>query len=90
LTQLTTGKRREALEEAFTTLLREDLVQRVLPFDASAADGPAKLAGERRRKGRPVDMRDIQIAGICEAHNAVLATRNRRRFEDISTPITNP
>jgi len=90
LSQLTPGKRRKALEEAFVALLREDLEERVLPFDAAAADQAAKLAGERRRKGRSVDMRDTQIAGICEARNAILATRNTRHFEDIGTPIVNP
>ncbi|MGA7981292.1 MAG: type II toxin-antitoxin system VapC family toxin [Chromatiaceae bacterium] len=90
LTQLTPGKRRKALEDAFAQLLREDLEDRVVPFDASAADQAARLAGERRRKGRSVDMRDTQIAGICEARNAVLATRNTRHFEDIGTPMVNP
>lgn len=90
LALLTPGKRRKTLEDAFSTLLRVDLEERILPFDASAAEHAAALAGERRRKGRPVDMRDTQIAGICEARNAILATRNTRHFEDISTPITNP
>lgn len=90
LAQLTPGKRRKALEDAFTALLCEDLEERVLPFDTFAAEHAAHLAGERRRKGRPVDMRDTQIAGICEARNAILATRNTRHFEDISTPIANP
>ena len=90
LAQLTLGKRRKALENAFEELLREDLEDRIVPFDASAADLAARLAGERRRKGRPVDMRDTQIAGICEARNAVLATRNTRHFEDLRTPIANP
>ena len=90
LNQLPPGKRRKALEDAFVALLREDLEERVLPFDAAAADYAARLAGERRRKGRAVDMRDTQIAGICEARNAILATRNIRHFEDIGTPIVNP
>jgi hypothetical protein len=90
LAQLTPGRRRKALEDAFSALLRDDLEERVLPFDASAADHAARLAGERRRKGRQVDMRDTQIAGICEARHAILATRNTRHFEDVSTPVANP
>lgn len=90
LAQLTPGRRRKTLEEAFDLLLRDDLEGRVLPFDTSAADHAARLAGERRRTGRPVDMRDTQIAGICEARNATLATRNTRHFEDIRTPVVNP
>jgi hypothetical protein len=90
LAQLTPGKRQKALEDAFAQLLRKDLEDRVVPFDASAADHAARLAGERRRKGRPVDMRDTQIAGICEARNAILVTRNARHFEDMRTPMLNP
>jgi len=90
LAQLTQGKRRKALEDALEQLLHEDLEDRILPFDASAAHRAGRLAAERRRKGHPVDMRDTQIAGICEARNAVLATRNTRHFEDITTPLVNP
>ncbi|BCU06037.1 type II toxin-antitoxin system VapC family toxin [Allochromatium tepidum] len=90
LHQLAHGKLRRALEEAFTALLDEDLEGRVLAFDTAAADQAARLAGERRRAGRPVDMRDTQIAGICEARNATLATRNTRHFEDLRTPVVNP
>jgi hypothetical protein len=90
LAQLTPGKPQKALEDAFNALLREDLEERVLPCDAPAADKAARLAGERSRKGRPVDMRDTQIAGICEARRAILATRNTRHFENISMPVANP
>lgn len=90
LHQLAHGQRRRSLEEAFTALIDEDLEGRVLAFDTAAADHAARLAGERRRKGRPVDMRDTQIAGICEARNATLATRNTRHFDDIRTPVVNP
>jgi predicted nucleic acid-binding protein len=90
LAQLPAGKRRQGLEDAFAALMREDLQGRILPFDELAADFAARLAGERRRAGRPVDIRDTEIAGICEARNAALATRNTRHFEDVITPVLNP
>ena len=90
LHQLAHGKRRRTLEAAFMALLAEDLEGRVLAFDTAAADHAARLAGERRRTGRSVDMRDTQIAGICEARHATLATRNTRHFEDLRTPVVNP
>ena len=90
LHRLAHGKRRCALEKAFTALLDEDLEGRVLVFDTAAADQAARLAGERCRAGRPVDWRDTQIAGICEARNATLATRNTRHFEGLRTPVVNP
>jgi len=90
LAQLPQGKRRVGLESAFDALLREDLEQRILTFDAAAADRAALLAARRRKQGRPVDMRDTLIAGICESRQATLATRNIRHFDDLATPVVNP
>ena len=76
LALLPNGRRRQALELAFEQLLAKDLEERVLDFDRSAAEAAAGLAAERQRKGRTVDMRDTQIAGIVIARRATLATRN--------------
>jgi predicted nucleic acid-binding protein len=35
-------------------------------------------------------MRDTFIAGIALAQGAVLATRNTRHFDDLSTPVVDP
>jgi predicted nucleic acid-binding protein len=90
LALLPDGKRRSALVAAFDDLLRSDLEQRILNFDPAAAEKAAQLAARRRNMGRPVDIRDTQIAGICEARQATLATRNTRHFEDLSAPLVNP
>jgi predicted nucleic acid-binding protein len=37
-----------------------------------------------------VDLRDTLIAGIALAHEAQLATRNRRHFSDITISLINP
>ena len=84
------GRRRRALESAFARLLAEDLENRVLPFDTDAALQAATLAAERQRTGRPVDIRDTQIAGIAQARRATLATRNLRQFEGLTIPVLNP
>jgi len=42
------GRRRQALELAFEQLLAEDLEERVLDFDRSAAEAAAGLAAERQ------------------------------------------
>jgi toxin FitB len=90
LALLPAGRRRKALETAFATLLAEDLDGRVVAFDAAAASAAARLAAERRRLGRPVDMRDTQIAGIAIVRRATLATRNLRHFEGLPTPVVSP
>ena len=87
---LPAGRRRKTLQAAFARLLEEDLENRVLDFDSAAATEAATLAAERQRIGRPVDMRDTQIAGIALARRATLATRNVRHFADLKVPIVDP
>ena len=90
LALLPAGRRRKALESAFDRLLDEDLENRVLAFDSEAALQAAGLAAARQRAGRPVDIRDTQIAGIAQARRATLATRNVRHFEGLTVPVLNP
>lgn len=90
LALLPTGRRRQTLEAAFARLLKEDLENRVLDFDSAAATEAASLAAERQKAGRPVDMRDTQIAGIALARRATLATRNVRHFGDLKVPVVDP
>ncbi len=90
LALLPEGRRKQALEGAFERLLNEHLQNRVLGFDAAAALEAAMLAAARQRAGRPVDLRDTQIAGIAAARRASIATRNLRHFQDLSVPVINP
>ncbi|MBI1776171.1 MAG: type II toxin-antitoxin system VapC family toxin [Proteobacteria bacterium] len=84
------GRARSRLQEAFETILEQDLEDRVLSFDAQAATAAALIAADRRRAGRPVEIRDTQIAGIAAAHRATIATRNLRHFEDLDLSVVNP
>ena len=90
LALLPDGKRRAALASAFARLLEEDLQNRVLDFDTGAAVEAAELAARRQRAGRPVDIRDTQIAGIALARHATLATRNARHFADLKINVIDP
>jgi toxin FitB len=90
LALLPPGRRRDGLESAFADVMRNDLQDRVLAFDIAAAAQAAALAAARQRAGRPVDIRDTQIPGIAQARRATLATRNLRRFDDLSVPIVDP
>ncbi len=67
-----------------------DLEGRVLDFDRPSAEAAAALAAERQRKGRAVDIRDTQIAGIVIGRRAKLATRNIKHFSDLSVEVVNP
>jgi predicted nucleic acid-binding protein len=90
LALLPQGRRRRALEAAFTRLMEDDLENRVLDFDAAAATAAASLAADRQKAGRPADMRDTQIAGIALARHATIATRNVRHFADFKVPVVDP
>jgi predicted nucleic acid-binding protein len=90
LALLPLGKRRKALESAFDALVGEDLQNRVLEFDSAAAVAAASLGALRRSAGRPLEMRDLQIAGIALARRGTLATRNVRHFEGTGVPLINP
>lgn len=90
LALLPKGKRRQALETAFDQLLSDDLEGRVLDFDQSAAEAAALLAAERQHAGRPVDIRNTQIAVIVLARHARFATRNIKHFSDLGARVVNP
>lgn len=90
LAAMPAGRRRRSLEQSLVLLLHDDLENRVLDFDSAAAVAAASLAAKRQRAGRPVDMRDTQIAGIAIARHATLATRNMKHFKDSGVPLVNP
>jgi predicted nucleic acid-binding protein len=87
---LTAGRRRKSLEDRLRRMIDEDLENRVLDFDVAAALEAAELAAERQRAGRPVDIRDTQIAGIVRARRGAVATRNVRHFQDAGIDVVDP
>ncbi|SHN70039.1 hypothetical protein SAMN05660350_01732 [Geodermatophilus obscurus] len=62
----------------------------VLPFDTAAAGLYGDIAAARERGGHPVDALDAQIAAICRAHSASLATRNSRDFVGTGVELLDP
>jgi len=48
------------------------------------------LRAAREAAGRPLGLADSQIAGICVAHQAALATRNARDFDGLGIHVVNP
>ena len=61
----------------------------MLPFDQAAAREAATLSAAQRAAGKPVEIRDVQIAGIARSRQAAVATRNARHFVDVCD-IINP
>jgi len=87
---LASGRRRQSLEEAFQRMIEEDFEGRVVPFDEVAAQSAARIAAVRRRAGRTIEIRDVQIAGIAAARKATIATRNVRHFEGLGPELIDP
>ena len=90
LERMPRGRRREALRQAFELVVVEDLAGRVLDFDPGAAAAAASIASALAARGRPIDVRDVQIAGIVSAARGRLATRNGRHFEGAELDVVDP
>lgn len=87
---LDVGRRRRRLEEAFRAMIEEDFEGRIAVFDRSSAEAAARVAAERRKAGRPVDFRDVEIAGIALARKAALASRNVKHFDGLGLELVDP
>jgi toxin FitB len=87
--RLADGRRKQLLrstaEEVFA-----DFAERVLAFDAEAALAYARIVSGRDRTGLPIDGFDAQIASICNVHQAALATRNAKDFQDTGIDVIDP
>lgn len=90
LALLAPGRRRDRLCGAFDRAIDEILSGRVLPFDRTAAETAAVIAARQRQISRPVEIRDVQIAGIAAARKATIATRNTRHFENLGIALVDP
>ena len=84
------GRRRQSLETAFARSLKEDLENRVLDLTALQRLKLRPWRPRDERRGRPVDTRDTQSAGIALARRAALATQNVRHFLDLEISMVNP
>ena len=87
---LSNEQRKQKLEVAFMHCLRDDLDNRIFDFDRDAAAEAASMAARRRLIGAPLEIRDIEIAGIVASRRATLATRNTRHFENLGIEVLNP
>lgn len=89
IARLPAGRRRELLaaaaEEVFSTFAAH-----VLPFDVSAAAHYAGIVVEREQAGTPISGFDAQIASVCRAHSASLATRNIPDFGSLGLDLIDP
>jgi Predicted nucleic acid-binding protein, contains PIN domain len=88
--RLPDGARKSKLADAIREMTDIRLRDKVLPFDRAAASSYAEIVAGREAVGRPISVADGQIAAICLACDATLATRNIRDFEDVGITVVNP
>jgi predicted nucleic acid-binding protein len=84
------GRKKLTLQKAFDLAVQQDLANQILVFDTTAALESAALAAKLRSMGRPIDIRDVMIAGTVVAHQATLATRNTKHFADTGVQLVDP
>lgn len=85
------GQRRSLLLEGITQVLAEfEAKQAILPFDLTAAEHYGIISAHRRSLGQPMSIPDTQIAAICLAHGAELATRNIKDFRNVGLVVRDP
>lgn len=88
--RLADGRRKTELSAAVHGLLSDDFQDRILAFDEPAAGRYAEIVSHRERLGRPIGVADAQIAAICRAIGATLATRNTDDFGETGIELINP
>ena len=89
IARLPDGRRRELLRTTASEVFAA-FEDQVLSFDSSAATLYAEVVGGRDQLGLPIDGFDAQIASICRAHGATLATRNLKDFRHTDINLIDP
>ena len=87
--RLPNGRRKDTLRKAAVDVFSR-FTEDVLPFDAAAATVYPQIVDQRDRQGTPISGYDAQIAAICRANDASLATRNEKDFAGAGVELINP
>jgi toxin FitB len=85
-----TGARRTGVDGDMRFVVDDVLEGNVVDFDRAAAEQYGDVIAARRAAGRPISVPDAQIAAICRARGATLATRNVRDFEHTGITVFDP
>jgi predicted nucleic acid-binding protein len=90
LGRLPTGRRRRDLEVRWRNIV-DAFSDTIAVYDVAAAHATARILIDAEAEGQGMTLADAQIAGICLANAASLATRNVRDFEHVpQLSLSNP
>lgn len=87
--RLPDGRRKELLRSAAVEVFGI-FAEQILSFDVAAAEQYALVVSRPDGLGLPIDGFDAQIAAICRARGAALATRNVTDFQETGIDVLNP
>jgi toxin FitB len=88
--RLAAGRRKDSLEAAIDRVEIDLYRGRILAFDQTAAANYARLAVQRDRQGRRIELMDALIASIAMTHGAMIATRDIEAFAGLGIELINP
>jgi predicted nucleic acid-binding protein len=77
-------ERRAALLQAVDDF-RSEFANRILPFDAEAAEAWGEYVSRAALKNKPRSYPDTQIAAIALTHSLTIVTRNTEDFPEVDT-----
>lgn len=89
IARLPEGTRKQDITSAADRILAT-FSHRVVAFDLVAADAYGDLVTRCEAQGRPISAFDAQIAAVCHARRASLATRNVKDFEATGISVIDP
>lgn len=84
------GKRKTSLSAASTLMFNTVFDKKTLPFNNLAASHYPQVVLTRKNNGNDITVMDAELAAICLANNAVLATRNTKDFTGLEITVVNP
>jgi predicted nucleic acid-binding protein len=85
------GARRKAGDlSAWLQTLRHLYDERILPFDAAAAEIAGALSDLARGRGHAPGLADVIIAATAKRHGLVILSRNQRHLRPMGTPVIDP
>lgn len=88
--RLPAGARRSRLDEWLSKNLLARFEGRILPVDVEVAEASGRINARADSLGRPMEARDIFIAGTAEVHHLTLVTRNISDFQPVLKSVLSP
>lgn len=89
IARLPAGRRRDLLAATAAEVFG-DFQDVILPFETRAARRYGMIVADSEASGHPIAMADAQIAAVCAAREATLATRNTSDFAGTGIELVNP